>query len=671
MIISDAHRKSLACIQYPEGHERPIYDHICLVLSGGGFRATLFHLGVVRYLASKKLLSKVRIVSAVSGGSVLAGFLAVVWSELIDEDTDLDKFDRLMQPLIELMQADVRGRILRRLPLWGVAWLMPRFARTSQLQSLYQKHLETACMLTTDSSENEWKKLAKQVQRVLSMGRKDVDSVTSTKSALGPSGLNLEDLPDPDKTRFIFNASSLSDKELYSFSNKRVTLSNSISGAVFRNGKLLDDGLFSFPIAKAMAASSAFPPLFPPVTLRSDEGTLGFGNRGYVNRLTDGGVIDNYGIVHLAPIVALFEIEHPLYIVSDAGQQVPADHSRTFRWSLSRNIRVADLMMDSLGKRIYDYFENLHGKTSVARCSIVPSAVSAIAGQKELAECRTDLDYFSADLIEKLVDLGSTEAASQLSSHFGKTAGICPFHGTFDVWSRCERRLRKMLPSYVRAKLEHWDMISSSTDFKKESVRRLRIFSLADAITPGFHTLVLFALVVLVAIGGWYSLAIATGSSYPHVFVSQWHAPESQSVRVLTWPNASEVPSLANLIKNWKLDSDYRNRFDPSVPSSVWVFSFANPKPGKRFAELLLQAPEGGKLDLTKLRVLDMYVGHDANGQHQFFPGTRIVFKFDPPWQTQSFDVECSTLDIIVVIYGFGSKEVLPQIKLKEDLNHD
>lgn len=49
---------------------------IGLALSGGGFRATLFHLGVIRFLYERGLLPKVRIICSVSGGSILAAHLS-------------------------------------------------------------------------------------------------------------------------------------------------------------------------------------------------------------------------------------------------------------------------------------------------------------------------------------------------------------------------------------------------------------------------------------------------------------------------------------------------------------------------------------------------------------------------------------------------------------------
>jgi predicted acylesterase/phospholipase RssA len=43
-----------------------------LALSGGGFRATLYHLGVLRYLAEEGKLREIEAIYSVSGGSILA-----------------------------------------------------------------------------------------------------------------------------------------------------------------------------------------------------------------------------------------------------------------------------------------------------------------------------------------------------------------------------------------------------------------------------------------------------------------------------------------------------------------------------------------------------------------------------------------------------------------------
>lgn len=54
---------------------------IGLALSGGGFRAAAFHLGVFKKLDDLGLLSKIDLLTCVSGGSIAGGFLASKWGK--------------------------------------------------------------------------------------------------------------------------------------------------------------------------------------------------------------------------------------------------------------------------------------------------------------------------------------------------------------------------------------------------------------------------------------------------------------------------------------------------------------------------------------------------------------------------------------------------------------
>src|SRR4051794_509489 len=122
--------------------------HLGLALSGGGFRATLFHLGVVRLLYESGYLGGnaqagrkgiVRRMGAVSGGSILAAHLALNWNRYTAEQ---DKLDEAAKELIGFVQKDIRGRIIRSwIPAW--VWLVPRiiarmFRKT--ISNLLQSH---------------------------------------------------------------------------------------------------------------------------------------------------------------------------------------------------------------------------------------------------------------------------------------------------------------------------------------------------------------------------------------------------------------------------------------------------------------------------------------------------------------------------------------------------
>ena len=84
-----------------------------LALSGGGFRATLYHLGVVRFLRDSNLLPRVSHITSVSGGSVLAAHLVLNWDRYCGTP---EEFDAVAQQILEFVSLDVRNRIVRRYP---------------------------------------------------------------------------------------------------------------------------------------------------------------------------------------------------------------------------------------------------------------------------------------------------------------------------------------------------------------------------------------------------------------------------------------------------------------------------------------------------------------------------------------------------------------------------
>ncbi len=53
----------------------PTHNPIALALSGGGIRAMVFHLGVLRYVAEQERLEDIQCISSVSGGSLVTGLI--------------------------------------------------------------------------------------------------------------------------------------------------------------------------------------------------------------------------------------------------------------------------------------------------------------------------------------------------------------------------------------------------------------------------------------------------------------------------------------------------------------------------------------------------------------------------------------------------------------------
>jgi predicted acylesterase/phospholipase RssA len=225
---------------------------IGLALSGGGFRATLFHLGVVRFLRDADILRSVTHITSVSGGSVLAAHLALNWDRYVGTE---DQFDAVAAEVVRFVRMDVRNRIVRRaplaLPIHLARWLMRmgtdrRLTRTGMLEVYYERFLYgDTCLFQ---------------------------------------------LPEHPQLHIL--STNLTEGSLCSFTREGVIFQKRMPGELFRFERL-HAGLATVPLA--VTASSAFPGFFPPLQIDGrDVGAVA----GQFNRqvFTDGGVFDNLGV---------------------------------------------------------------------------------------------------------------------------------------------------------------------------------------------------------------------------------------------------------------------------------------------------------------------------------------------------------------------------------------
>ena len=224
---------------------------IGLALSGGGFRASLYHLGLVRFLRDAGLLSKVTQITSVSGGSILAAHLVLNWERY---NGSASEFDAAAREFLTFVRLDVRNRITRRfplaLPLRLPRWLLGRsnrkLTRTGLLEYYYENYL------------------------------------------FGDTSL----FQLPERPMLHILATNVSEGCLCSFSRNGLLMMRRQSRQAVRIDRI-QIGLAT--VAMAVTASSAYPGFFPPLELtRADVGAVGdeFGRQSY----TDGGVFDNLGV---------------------------------------------------------------------------------------------------------------------------------------------------------------------------------------------------------------------------------------------------------------------------------------------------------------------------------------------------------------------------------------
>jgi predicted acylesterase/phospholipase RssA len=338
---------------------------IGLALSGGGFRATLYHLGLVRFLRDAGLLRQVTHITSVSGGSIIAAHLALNWDLY---SGSAKEFEQAAAKLLAFTRLDVRNRIVRRFPL-GLLVRGPRrllglsnrqLTRTGWLEKQYEKHL---------------------------FGDK-----------------TLFELPERPELHIL--ATNLSEGCLCSFNRDGLWMMQEKAGR--SQIDRIRVGLMT--VAMAVTASSAFPGFFPPLELTGpDVGARGgeFGRQAY----TDGGVFDNLGVRMFRWLTPLLGEEKALdgVLVSDVGKKilVQASHAGGF---ISTALRSSDILMDRVWQLELENFQDTFGFVFAPITDVVGPHEDSTAlhaeVQRQVANIRTDLDAFSPLEISCLIRQG-------------------------------------------------------------------------------------------------------------------------------------------------------------------------------------------------------------------------------------------------------------------------
>ena len=93
-----------------------------LALSGGGFRASFFHIGVLARLAELDVLRHVEVLSCVSGGSIVGAYYYLEVQQLLETRADsqisrqdyVDIVQRLEQHFLRGVQCNIRDPSVRK-----------------------------------------------------------------------------------------------------------------------------------------------------------------------------------------------------------------------------------------------------------------------------------------------------------------------------------------------------------------------------------------------------------------------------------------------------------------------------------------------------------------------------------------------------------------------------
>ena len=354
----------------PEDDLRSPAEGTALCLSGGGYRAMLFHVGALWRLNEMGFLPRLARISSVSGGSITAGVLGLKWSRLAFDGSGVSGTfeEEIVQPL-----RTVAGKTIDDAAVLG-GILLPG-AISEKVTESYRKYL---------------------------FG-------TAT----------LQDLP-PDPPRFVINATSVQTGALFRFSRP--------FAADYRVGMIPNPDI---ELAIAVAASSAFPPVLSPLKLQLDPQSWappsGYPSEDlhiepYLSEavLTDGGVYDNMGLETAWK-------NYRTILVSNGGGKMQASPEPASDWA-RHALRINDIIDNQVRslrtRQVIGAFEagDRHGAYWGIRTAIgdfhLPDALPCPEDQTlALAALPTRLKRMDSVLQERLINWGYAVCDAAIRRH--------------------------------------------------------------------------------------------------------------------------------------------------------------------------------------------------------------------------------------------------------------
>jgi len=342
-------------------------DGIALCLSGGGYRAMLFHLGSLYRLNEIGYLKKLDRISSVSGGSITSAVLGMNWSRLEFDDNGVAS--NFVRQVVRPVRKLARKTIDRKAIFSGI--LLPG-SISDKVTNAYQKYL---------------------------FGDK-----------------TLQDLPD-DPPRFVINATNVQSGALWRFMKPYM-----------RDWKVGEVKKPKVPLSFAVAASSAFPPVLSPAELELDNSDFTPNSGDDLQKepyttdviLSDGGVYDNLGLETIWK-------RYKTILVSDGGGQMAPDPDPKRDWAghTIRILNIIDNQVRSLRKRqVIDSYKNgtRNGTYWGIRTNIedydLPDALDCPFDKTmDLADVKTRLKRLDSDIKERLINWGYAVCDAAMRKH--------------------------------------------------------------------------------------------------------------------------------------------------------------------------------------------------------------------------------------------------------------
>jgi NTE family protein len=326
----------------------------------------LFHVGTLWRLYEAGMLRDIKRISSVSGGSITAGLLGLKWSRL--------SFDpgRVGQDFTAELVAPIRALASKTIDIRAILGGLLLPGRVGdRVQAAYDSHLF--------------------------------------------GGATLQELPD--RPRFVINATNVQSGVLWRFMKPYMR--------DYRVGEVKNP---TIPLALAVAASSAFPPVLSPVEMKLAPGSFTPRSGKDLQRepftskiiLSDGGVYDNMGLETAWK-------RYDTILVSDAGGKMQEEAEPKSDWARHayRVLNIVDNQVRSLRKRqVIDSFKSGARKgaywgirTDIADYRVTPTLDCPHARTLALAAIETRLAALDDLAQERLINWGYAVCDAALRKH--------------------------------------------------------------------------------------------------------------------------------------------------------------------------------------------------------------------------------------------------------------
>lgn len=359
-----------------------------LCLSGGGFRASLFHIGALAALAEREMLHQVEVISTVSGGSIIGAYYYLKVKRLLEghvpdcPEPNVAAYKRIVKEIEQDFLAAVQKNIRLRLfsnPFSNIKMANEDYSRSDRLAELLNAFFY-------DQASGAESILLKDIH--IHPGRQEVKAKAYNKThefkipilVLNATCLNTGHpwhftgayLGEPESRRKFmqevdsnFRFPMLGFDGFYCDEEGKKSAPGEKRPLSDRQKRKLN----TITLADAVAASAAVPGIFPPLALHD---LYGSDDADIVIELSDGGVFDNQGVD------ALYEHACSDIIISDASGQL--EDQRILGTKFFQVVqRSSDIMMDKIrSETLYRVHAGYMANSALAQWPNAPAEIGAV-----------------------------------------------------------------------------------------------------------------------------------------------------------------------------------------------------------------------------------------------------------------------------------------------------